>query len=298
MVATGVDPLSLFPDGTRSRDVDLHSGLRMRVYEAGAADAPPVLCLHGFPELALSWRHQMAGLSDRYRIIAPDLRGYGHTDAPKGRASYRLEALTRDIVELMDALRLEKVHLVGHDWGAAIGWEVAQRYPTRLHGFSVLNGPPVGLMNRQIFKPKQLLKSWYIFYFQLPWLPEFQFLRRPEHHVKAAFMSGKNKDAFADDAYLEPYVDSLRRTNVAAINYYRAALLELGKPMLPVTVPVQIVWGIHDRFLGLEFADPDLYASFVDELRIVKIDSAGHWVQQEAPEPVNEALASFIGRFS
>lgn len=293
-----MNPLALFPEGTRSRDVQLHSGLTMRVYEAGDSAAPPVLCLHGFPELALSWRHQMEGLSDRYRIIAPDLRGYGNTDAPAGRDNYRLEMLTRDVVELIDALGLETVHLVGHDWGTAIAWEVAQRYPSRLHGLSALNGPPIPLMNRAIWRPKQLRKSWYIFYFQIPWLPEFQYLKRPKHYVKAAFMSGKNKDAFRDDAYIEPYVESLERTKVACINYYRAALLELGAKMLPVTVPVQVLWGIHDRFLGMEFADAELYAPFVDELRVVKIEGAGHWVQQEAPEVVNDALGTFFGRFT
>ena len=144
----------------------------------------------------MSWRDQLAGLSDHYRVVAPDLRGYGGTDAPPRVRDYTIDRLTRDVVELIDALGVERVHLVGHDWGGAIAWEVAQRHGDRLLSLSVLNCPPMQMLVRELMRFDQLRRSWYFFFFQVPFVPEWQMQREPEIIAKAFWANAVNKNAF------------------------------------------------------------------------------------------------------
>lgn len=289
-----MDDLAYFPSGTQTYVGCLASGLRVRWYErrpeSTRNEAPTVLCLHGFPELALSWREQFAGLSDRYRVVAPDMRGYGGTDAPSRIRDYNLDLLRRDVVELIDALGVDKVHLVGHDWGAAIAWEVAQRCGDRLHTLTAINCPPVQIVLKQLRRLDQLRRSWYMLFFQLPYLPERMLTDDPEATVPRVFKANaSNKQPFGP-AQLEPYVRQVRERGLPGINYYRAAVRRWPGRLRPIDVPTRLIWGMRDPALGPWFTDPEHYQRFVSDFSRVLIDDAGHFPQLEAPERVNQAL--------
>jgi pimeloyl-ACP methyl ester carboxylesterase len=291
-----MDDLAHFPAGTETFVGCLFSGLRMRWYERGPIDAPTLLCLHGFPELAVSWRDQVAWLSDRYRVVAPDMRGYGGTEAPTRVRDYTLDRLVRDVRELIDALGVDKVHLVGHDWGGAIAWEFAQQHGDRLHSLAVLNCPPLQIMVRHLLRFEQLRRSWYMAFFQVPYLPERLMTRDPEAFVRNVFRANAHNPEPFTTARLEPYVRQVRERGLPGIHYYRAALLRMPRPLRPIHVPTRLVWGLRDVALGPWFADPHLYTPFVEHFDRVVIEDAGHWVQQEAAEAVNEALREHVER--
>jgi pimeloyl-ACP methyl ester carboxylesterase len=297
-----MDDLAYFPPGTQTHVGCLVSGLRVRWYERGPAphdltrrDVPTVLCLHGFPELAVSWSEQLAGLADAYRVVAPDMRGYGGTDAPPHVRDYTIDRLARDVVELVDALGVAKVHLVGHDWGGAIAWEVAQRHADKLLSLSVINCPPYQIMLEQLRRPEQLRRSWYMFFFQIPKLPQWQFRRKPELIGEAIRANAYNKEVFTP-ARLEPYIRQAREREMAGINYYRAALLRLPQRRRPIHVPTRLIWGLRDPALGPYFADPQLYTAWVERFDRVVFDDVGHFPPQEAPERVNAALREHFER--
>jgi pimeloyl-ACP methyl ester carboxylesterase len=283
-----MDDLAYFPSGTQTYVGCLASGLRVRWYERRPTDdAATVLCLHGFPELAVSWREQFAGLADRYRVVAPDMRGYGGTDAPSRIRDYNLELLTRDVVELIDALGVDKVHLVGHDWGAAIAWEVGQRHGDRLHTLTAINCPPIQIMLKQLRRLDQLRRSWYMVLFQLPYLPERML---NEETVPRLFKAGAcNRSPFGP-AQLEPYLRQVRERGLPGLNYYRAAIRRWPGRLTPIDVPTRLIWGMRDPALGPWFTDPALYQGFVSKFDRALIDCAGHFPQLEAPDQVNAAL--------
>ncbi|NVB41036.1 alpha/beta fold hydrolase [Pseudenhygromyxa sp. WMMC2535] len=291
-----MDDLAFFPPETQTFVGCLFSGLRMRWYERGPQDAPVVLCLHGFPELAVSWREQLAGLSDRYRVIAPDMRGYGGTDAPPRVRDYDMDLLVRDVVELIDAVGVDKVHLVGHDWGGAVAWAVAQHHGERLHSLSVLNCPPAQLLVKEFRRLEQLRRSWYMFFFQLPFLPERVFTRDPEAKVRELFHDAAyNPEPFTTER-MRPYVRQLRERGLPGLNYYRAALRRLPRPLASIEVPTRLIWGLQDHALGPWFAEPERYTSWIRDFDRVLIDAAGHWVNQEAAAQVNAALREHFER--
>jgi pimeloyl-ACP methyl ester carboxylesterase len=298
-----MDDLAYFPPGTQTFVGCLRSGLRVRWYErgpkpegeVGPSKAQTVLCLHGFPELAVSWREQLAGLSDRYRVVAPDMRGYGGTDAPTRVRDYTIDILARDVLEMIEALGVEQVHLVGHDWGGAIAWEVAQRYPERLLTLSVINCPPYQLMMRELKRPAQLLRSWYFFFFQLPGIPEWRMHRDPELVAKAMLFNAYNKQVFTPER-LEPYVRQARERKMAGVNYYRAALRHVPTRLRPISMPTRLIWGLRDPSLGPWFAEPSRYESWVADFDRVVLEDVGHFPEQEAPDVVNAALRGHFQR--
>src|SRR5215213_5592847 len=150
------------------------NGIRLHVVQAGPKSGTPVLLLHGFPEFWYGWKKQIPALVDAgCRVIVPDQRGYNLSDKPKGIKNYRVDEMVKDIVGLIDALDYEKVNLVGHDWGAGVAWMLAHQHPERLHRLSIMNVPHPLVMRRFVQRDfEQMRRSWYIFFFQLPWLPE------------------------------------------------------------------------------------------------------------------------------
>jgi epoxide hydrolase 4 len=292
-----MDDLAYFPSGTQTYVGCLASGLRVRWYERGpSSGAPTVLCLHGFPELAVSWRDQLDGLGDDYRVVAPDMRGYGGTDAPRRVRDYDIDLLRRDVVELIDALGVAKVHLVGHDWGGAIAWEVGQRHADRLHSLAVINCPPAQILLGQLRRLEQLRRSWYMFFFQLPLLPERMLTRDPEAAVQRMFKANAHNHEPFTQARLEPYVRQIRERGLPGIHYYRAAIRRLPRKLEPIRVPTRLIWGLRDAALGPYLADAALYERFVPDFDRVLLDDAGHYAQQEAPAAVNAALREHFER--
>ncbi len=283
--------LARFPEGTVAEMHELSTGIRMRTFARGQGDV--AIFLHGFPELAFSWRAQLEGLASHARCVAPDLRGYGESSAPRAVSDYRIDLLQRDVIALCDALGAARVHLVGHDWGGAIAWEVARAYPERLSSLTVLNCPPAELFLRiGVRHPRQWLMSGYMFFFQLPVLPERMFRRDPLSIMMRAFRgTALNREPFTTET-VAPYAAQAERSGMrGGLNYYRAAArsLRLRRPR-KLSLPVRLIWGLGDRALGPWFADPALYRDIASRFDLVPIASAGHWVQQEAAAEVNAAI--------
>jgi pimeloyl-ACP methyl ester carboxylesterase len=281
------------------------NGIEFFALAAGPPAGPLVLLLHGFPELSRSWRHQLPALgSAGFRAVAPDLRGYGRSGGRQG--PFDLPTLADDVAGLIGALGRARAAVVGHDWGGAVAWGTAGYRPEVVERLAVLDCPHPAALGRELRRnPRQLARSLYMLFFQLPWLPERLLSRhggaaigralRGGSHVKAAFTWEETlpyRQAFSDPAAVK-----------AALGYYRAAFrgLPRGAPGArgrPITVPTLVLWGRQDRFLGIETIAPDRLAPFfapghAPEVRL--IDGAGHFLQNEAPAEVNEALLRFLG---
>lgn len=275
-----------------SRDVTL------AVHEAG--DGPPVLMLHGFPELGYSWRHQVPALAAAgYRAMAPDTRGYGASGRPANVADYGIQALIGDAVALIDDAG-GAAHLVGHDWGGGIAWATAALHPDRVRSLSILNAPhPVASAEARRESEAQRAKSWYMLLFQFPGIAERWFEADDWARLRAMVFENAAPGTFTDDdvdVFLGAFRDEGALT--AALNYYRAnmppeAWLREPPQLPPVRVPTMIVWGEGDTYLGEELLERSA-AKCEGELRVERLPGVSHWVQQEAPDAVNRHLVDWL----
>ena len=287
-------------DGFLHHLVDVGS-VRLHVAEArpaGSADpvaasAPLVVFLHGFPELWSSWKTQLRAFAEGgFWAVAPDLRGYNESDKPEGVDAYQLEKLAGDVAGLIRALGSNHAIVVGHDWGAVVAWGLAQMHPSLVSRLAILNVPHPLAMMRGLRRAAQLKKSWYMFFFQLPRIPERAIARDDFAYLRKTFA----KDGFTS-AEIEPYIDALKTPGAltATLNYYRAAIRRLVTGNVPQTVvitcPVLVIWGDRDHYLGKELAEPP--ARFVPNARVVHLPDASHWVQNAASEEVNRLLLEF-----
>jgi pimeloyl-ACP methyl ester carboxylesterase len=274
-------------------------GVRLHYVEAGSG--PLVVLLHGFPEFWYSWRHQIAGLAAAgFRVIAPDLRGYNESDKPPGVENYRLELLIDDVVGLVGQAGEARATIVGHDWGGGIAWWLAMHRPDVVDRLAVLNAPHPAAFFRELRLPGQLLRSWYMFFFQLPWLPE-ELLGAGNCALMARSMSRETArpGAFSEDD-LRHYRQALAQPGAltAAINYYRSAFRHVGataRAVRPIAAPTLLIWGTRDRYLGPRLTQG--LHEWVPRLRIARLD-ASHWVQNDAPEEVNRLLVEFLNEAS
>jgi 4-alpha-glucanotransferase len=263
------------------------SEVKLHYAEAGAG--PLVVLLHGYPELWYSWRHQIPFLAERgFRVVAPDMRGYNLSDKPPGVGSYRIQKLVDDVRELVEHFGVERVHVAGHDWGGIVAWYFAMAHPVLLDRLAILNAPHPQRYVRSM-NPGQMLRSWYIGFFQIPWLPE-RFIARNDYEVVRNLFRSRAED-------VEPYVEAARRSDDLRypINYYRALVRPNPLPALRWRVierPVQVIWGERDRALGPHLAEPD--PAWVPDARVQRLPEASHWVQQDAPAKVNDTLAAFF----
>jgi pimeloyl-ACP methyl ester carboxylesterase len=277
------------------------NGIRFAALADGPESGRLVLMLHGFPELARSWRHQLPALAAAgFRALAPDLRGYGGTER---RGPYDVGTLAADAAALVDALGRNRAVLAGHDWGGAIAWAAAHRHPDRFERLVVLNAPHPALMREELHASgEQRRRSRYLFFFQLPWLPERLLSRDRGRQIVRALRAGSHvRDAWPDDE-LEYYRQAFSRPSdlVGPLAYYRTAFrrgLLRRSPRLgdPIGMPVLVLWGVHDRFLGPALADEARLRRYAPDLRVVRIEGAGHFVQNEAPERVNRELLAWLG---
>lgn len=273
-------------------------GVRLHVASMGNEPEhharPLVVMLHGFPEFWWSWRHQMRALAAAgYRVVAPDQRGYNLSDKPEGPSAYGIERLALDIERLVRALGADKAHIVGHDWGAMIAWEVAQHHPEIVDKLVIMNVPHPLEMKRGLRTPKQTRKSWYIFFFQTPRLPE-RWIARDGFAVLRRMLRGS-----MPEAEIDRYVEAAARPGALTgmINYYRAAFRALVsgriRPARVIEADTMVIWGEQDLFLDKAFARPP--ARFVPKLRFEPLPEASHWVQVHAKDEVSALLLDFLG---
>jgi epoxide hydrolase 4 len=260
----------------------------------GALDGPNVVLLHGFPEFSYGWRHQLPALAAAgFRALAPDLRGYGRSPKPPRVADYRIDALASDVADLIRGECGGRAHVVGHDWGGVIAWWLAMHHPDAVDRLVVLNAPHPAAYFRELRRPAQLLRAWYVLFFQLPWLPEFAMRFDDFAALRRLF---KGEAGFSDNAverYVEAFAD--RRSLTGAVNYYRAAFREgqaLPRRVRRIDAPTLLIWGERDRYLVPELArglDP-----WVSNLRVERLPEATHWVQHDEPDRVNRLLVEFL----
>jgi epoxide hydrolase 4 len=292
------DPAS----GISTRFVEAN-GQRFELAECGGGDRLAIL-LHGFPELNFSWRHQMPLLAAQgCRVWAPNMRGYGASSKPEGVDAYAVDALVEDVGALIDLAKAEspatEVMLIAHDWGAVVAWNFAIRQVRPLDGLVIMNVPHPICAMREIRKWRQLKKSWYIFFFQLPWLPEKLVLARDARAVRRAFTGSAANLGNFPRADLDVYAAAAQRPGAitAMLNYYRALVkhrsgnaTKLGDGR--VDVPTLVIWGENDLALDIHVLDG--MGQWVPELTLHRLPGISHWVQQDAPNEVNRLLGQWL----
>ena len=287
------------PDSGIAIDWIEANGLTFEVATAGDRDSEKLaLCLHGFPELHYSWRHQMPLLAQMgYRVWAPNMRGYGGTTRAKEKKAYRLDNLTADVAALIDASGAKEVTLLAHDWGAIVAWQFAIQQVRPLERLVILNVPHPLCARRELKKWRQLKKSWYIFFFQLPGVPEMLLGRDNASRIGNLIRrTAVNKDRFTREES-EPYRKAAAQPGAltAMFNYYRALLQTPDGRQLgdgKVHVPTLVLWGEQDLAIDIHCLDGT--GDYVDDLIIRRFPDASHWVQQDVPDKVNEALVEWL----
>jgi len=278
-------------------NVTFHNGpIELHAVAAGPLDGPVVLLLHGFPEFWYSWRNQIEPLAAAgFRVIVPDQRGYNTSSKPGGASSYALSHLISDVLAIADHLGQARIFLAGHDWGAAVAWSVALLHPQRVAKLAILNVPHPSVMRRYLKTNRhQLRRSWYMFFFQLPWLPEAAFSAFNFRLGVRSLVRSSRPDTFSpEDLVLYRTAWSQPGALTAMINWYRAAFRYRSKfPDSTVHVPTRILWGERDAFLLPEMAHDSL--RYCDTAELYTFANASHWLQHEEPARVSELLIDFF----
>jgi pimeloyl-ACP methyl ester carboxylesterase len=278
----------------RTRKVEAN-GLTFTIDECGEGDRVALL-LHGFPESRICWRHQLPALAALgWRAVAPDLRGYGDSSRPEGREAYAIEHLVDDSAALFDMLGAKQRLLIGHDWGGMVAWAFAIRQARPLDALALLNAPYPSVYAKAVRGWRQRLRSWYIPFFQLPWLPEKVFGARRARRLARAIRRSARKPETFPRRVMNLYRDNASAPGAltAMINYYRANrnLRELARGP-GVAAPTLLLWGERDTALGRELIAPT--EAYVDDLAIQRFPDVSHWLPEEAPDEVNAALAEWL----
>jgi epoxide hydrolase 4 len=271
----------------------------VRLHYVEAGEGPLVLLLHGFPQFWYQWRHQIPALVEAgFRVVAPDMRGYNFSDKPHGVGAYRVELLVRDVEHLILACGERTAVVVGHDWGAIVAWIAAMRYPERVRRLAILNVPHPARFLHGLSSPRQLLRSSYMFFFQIAWLPE-EIIRAGDFALlRSALLRDPVRPGTFAAEDIERYVRALAQPGAltATLNYYRALLRNLGETrtlLQRIEAPVLVIWGERDRFLSRRLAEPP--RRWVPNLlRVERLQDASHWVAEDRPLEVNTLLLRFL----
>lgn len=302
------------------------NGIRLATYQQG--EGPAVILLHGFPELAFSWRHQLPALAAAgYKAIAVDQRGYGQSDVPPNIEDYGIDKLMADITGLLDALELDKAVFVGHDWGALVLWHLALLFPERIDRLAVLNFPfwPRARMEPIELARQALGDDFYIVNFQDSDEADRLFESDPGHFfdvlmrrnqisrrefeqlppekkvlsLKATFERGESSgEPLLSDAERQYYVDGFTRTGfTGAINWYRnwsANWRRMEGVGQLVNVPTLFIGAEDDVIIAPEHIEN--MKPFVPDLKMHMLEGTGHWSQQEKPDEINRILIDWLGK--
>jgi pimeloyl-ACP methyl ester carboxylesterase len=261
-----------------------------------AGDGPMIVLLHGFPEFWYGWRAQIDRLAAAgFRVVAPDMRGYNLSSRPDGVSAYAADKLADDIRGLIQKLGAESAMVVGHDWGGTVAWTLAMNHPEVVDRLVILDAAHPRKLQKGLFKPRQFLRSWYFFFFALPWLPErivrafgFRFFRRFLRDARPAITPDEM------DRYVEAWSQLGART--AMIDYYRNSVRTPQKKakaaIRTISAPTLVIWGQRDRYLGPTLAEPER-ADVPNLDRVVRLPNASHWVHHDEAERVSELLIDF-----
>jgi epoxide hydrolase A/B len=317
------------PGATQHRMVETN-GIRLHVAELGAG--PAVILCHGWPETWYSWRHQLPALAEAgFRVLAPDMRGYGRSDRPEAIEAYTQLHIVGDMVGLLDALEIKDAVIIGHDWGAPVAWNSALMRPDRFRAVAGLSVPysPRGKISLIDAFKRSGLDDIYMMYFQAPGVAEAEFERDVTQSLRRVLFSGsgsmsRDKHSFARvppgkgllDATLDttmplPWLSEADLAEYAkdftasgfrgGLNWYRNLHRnwELMAPFIaaPIRQPSLFIAGERDgviRMPAMRSAVDNLARVLPGLTRSVLLDGIGHWVQQEAPEQVNALLIEFL----
>lgn len=277
------------------------AGATLHVAVAGPEAGDPVLLLHGFPDLWTTWAPQIPALIEAgYRVIMPDQRGYNRSSKPGNLAGYALQELGADALEVLQALGHgeERVRLVGHDWGGAVSWWLAENHPDRLRTVTVLNCPPIKVLAKAAQSdPRQMAKSWYVLFFQVPWLSERVLASGDGSRLVGALRKGARPGAFSP-AELESYRQAWRQPGavLGMLQWYRATRISLQRsgPSKPIVVPLTLIWGEQDIALRSSLVEPSV--ARCEDAEVVRFSEAGHWVHRDLPAEVTQALLASLDR--
>jgi epoxide hydrolase 4 len=267
--------------------------VRLHYVEAGSG--PLIVLLHGFPEFWFGWRLQIAPLAAAgFRVVAPDTRGYNLSSRPNGVAAYAADRMADDIRGLIQELGYESAMLVGHDWGGTIAWTMAMKHPDVVDRLAILDAAHPNKLQKGLFKPRQFVRSWYFFFFALPWLPErivsarrFRFFQRFLRDARPAYTPEEM------DRYVEAWSQPGAAT--AMINYYRCSVRPpkgTKQQVSQVSAPTLVIWGQRDRFLGPTLAEPDR-KEVPNLVGVERLPDASHWVHHDEAERLTQLLIDF-----
>ena len=273
------------------------NAVRLHVVMAGPQNGPPVMLLHGFPEFWGGWAKQIPALAEAgFRVIVPDQRGYNLSSASKSIKPYNMTDLGWDVIGLLDYFGIGKVNLVGHDWGGVIAWGVALMFAERVKRLSILNAPhPAVLLHFLKNSPRQILKSWYVGFFQIPGLADW-WVKLNNFAIGAAAMRRSGKAHTFSDEDMAHYKQAWANSDgwTGMINWYRAPV-RYPPPRLSdirLYMPVLIQWGKRDVSLSNEMAEESL--KLCDHGRLIMYKNATHWVQHDEADAVSQALIQFF----
>src|ERR1051326_8616870 len=271
------------------------NGLSLHVADTGPPEGPLVVLLHGFPEFWYGWRHQIEPLADAgFRVLVPDQRGYNLSARPREVGAYDLDLLAADILGLAEGVGRRRFSVVGHDWGASVGWWIATRHADRVDRLIAVNAPhPAVWVQAMRTDPEQRGRSRYVSLFRIPVLPEFLMRRENYKALVDALRESKRPDSWSDDV-LNSYraAWSISGALTGMVNWYRA-LLRKRLPDQPqrIAVPTRIIWGSNDKYAVRDLAERSLH--LCDTASVEYLD-ASHWVQHDEPVRVAELICKFL----
>ena len=268
--------------------------VRLHYVEAGTG--PLVVLLHGFPEFWFGWRKQIAPLAEAgFRVVVPDLRGYNLSSRPGRIRDYSSDKLADDISGLIRELGYKSAMLVGHDWGGTVAWTTAMNHPEVVERLAILDAAHPRKLQNGLFNPRQFLRSWYFFFFALPWLPErivrakrFRFFRRFLRDARPAYTPEE----------MDRYVDAWSQPGAAKamIDYYRYSVFtppwKARAAIKPISTPTLVIWGQRDRYLGKRLAEPH-HDDVPNLVGVERLPNASHWVHHDEADRVNQLLVDF-----
>lgn len=270
---------------------------QVRLHYVTQGEGPLMLMLHGFPEFWYSWQHQIPVFAQDYKVVALDMRGYNDSEKPPDVSAYRMPELIMDVQGVIQGLGYDQCVLVAHDWGGAIAWQFAYAHPEMLQKLIIMNLPhPAKFQEALRSNLQQMMRSWYIGFFQVPMLPELMFQANDYRAIASMFSErATNKNAFSP-VDLEAYKNAAAKRGAltAMINYYRSNLDMLLNPKDwgVLDVPTLLLWGEDDFALGKELT----YGTkdYVRNLELHYLCQCSHWIQQEQPELVNQYMRTFL----